>query len=156
MKTFRTFFVLFIVTVFAFSINSCSKNDNQEELGAYSTIRDAADFKRRMSTQGDNVQILDFRSEADFDAGHIAGAKNIHATLEGTMSNNTPFCDKVLATFDKNRPLFMYGGKSVDLEFSVPGRISKIGFGRDNTYILQGGFDIWKKEFPNEIEKTEK
>ncbi len=155
MKTFKSLFLLLFVSVFVLSVNSCKK-DGDEELGAFNKDSGAEKFHERIAAQGSDAQILDYRSAEEFAAGHIPGAINIEATVSNTASNNSSFATAVLATFDKTKPLYMYGGtggSSASLEYVVPGRISKIGFGKANTWILLGGFDTWVEAYPNEVEK---
>ena len=142
MKTFKLFITFFFTAVFVLSLNSCSKDN--EGLGPFNKVADAGKFRDYIILGGDDVQILDFRSAAEFRAGHIPGAKNFEATVQNTESNDTDFCKAILNNFDKNRPLYMYGGNNAILQDVVPGRISKIGFEKLNKYILMGGFDAWK------------
>ena len=154
MKTFKSFFTLFFVSIFFLSINSCcNSKDNQEELGPYNEVRTAQGFKELITNQGPEVQILDFRSEAEFAAGHIPGAKNFTATYQNTASDDASFCKDILNNFNKNKPLLIYGGNNIQLKHVVPGRISRIGFNKVNTYILLGGFNAWKEKFPEAVEK---
>ena len=152
MKTFKSFFILFLASLFILSVNSCKKSGSEEELGPHNKVRTAQGFDEYITAQGANLQLLDFRAEADFIAGHIPNAVNIPATVVNTASDNGEFAQQVLQRFDKTRPLFIYGGSDLNLEYIVPGRISKIGFGQPNTYILLGGFNVWKTEFPGKIE----
>ena len=145
MKTFKSFFAFFLVSILVLSANSCKK-DGSEELGPFIEAP-VGRFKDAIDAQAGEARIVDYRSKADFDAGHIPGAINIPATVQNTKSNNSPFCEEILNRFpDKTKPIFLYGNKSsIDLQRIVPGRVSKIGFGRSNTYVLQGGFEAWEE-----------
>ena len=141
MKTFKAFFLLFFASALVLSVNSCKGGGDEEELGPHTKEPNVERFKERVSVSG--AQILDFRSAEDFAAGHIRGAINIEATTRNTASNDGEFAKKILETFDKSKPLYMYGGKNAQLEYVVPGRISKIGFGQARSIILLGGFKAW-------------
>jgi rhodanese-related sulfurtransferase len=41
--------------------------------------------------------------------------------------------------------LFLYGSNNSVLMMTLAGSVSKSGFGKENTNILVGGFDAWKK-----------
>jgi len=146
MKFFKTFFIFFLALLFVLSVNSC---EDKSQLGSFNKVGTAEIFKKLI--QGDDVQLLDFRLEADFATGHIPGAINIPATAQNALFEDAPFYEEVLRKFDKTGPLFMYGGNDFILEHLIPGYISKIGFGKSHTYILSGGFDRWKAAFPEEI-----
>jgi len=91
---------------------------------------------------------LDFRSEAEFNVEHIPGAINIPATLTNTASDNGEFAKKVLSTLpEQTKKIYMYGGNGGSygqLEYIVPGRISRLGYGQANSIVLLGGFKVWK------------
>jgi rhodanese-related sulfurtransferase len=155
MKTLKSFFLLLCVSALVLSVNSCKGGGNEEELGPHNKIRSAEGFKDAIDARGGfgSAQILDFRSKEAFDAGHIPGAKHIHATVVNTASNDGTFAKAVLEMFpDKSKPIFMYGGTDANLEYVVPGRISKIGYGQANSNILLGGFNAWKAVFPDLVE----
>ena len=153
MKTFKSFFAFFLVSALVLFVDSCKK-DSSEELGSFIEA-DAKEFKNQMDRQGEGVQIVDFRSKAEFDAGHIPGAESIPADLENTASNSSSFCQEVLQKFNTNKPIFLYGKEkgNAHLQRIVPGRVSKIGFGDKNTCVLMGGFEAWEKAFPSEVVK---
>ena len=127
---------------------------NSEELGPFIEVSTAQQFKGFIDSQGEGVQIVDFRSASEFAAGHIPGAINIPATIQNTKSNDAAFSHEILARLDKTKPVFLYGKKNDDvLGKVVPGRVSKLGFGHSNTYILLGGFEVWQEAFPDEVKK---
>lgn len=155
MKTFKLFFTLCLASIFVLSVNSCKK-EKTEELGPYYKIPSAETLKGSYSHLLDvenGAQIVDYRSQAEFVAGHIPGAINIPATIANTASDDADFCKKILARCNKSTPVLLYGKKSAaDLEHIVPGRVSKIGYGYDKTFVLLGGFEGWKKAYPTEIQ----
>jgi len=144
-KNFKSILFSSIV-LFSLFAGSCKK-DNAENLGPHLKMS-MSDFYNDIykPRDGNNLQILDYRSDIDFKAGHIWGAKNFEATAQNTKENNGPFATFVLANFDTSRPIFLYGKGGDDLYFGnfVPGRVSKIGFGQQNTIFLTGGWDAWK------------
>jgi len=155
MKTFKSFFAFFLVSILVLSVNSCKK-ENSEELGSFQGVleKDVQVFKDLINAQGEGVQIVDFRSADDFAAGHIPGAINIPATYQNTQSNNSFFCEEILRLLDKTKPVFLYGKKTdISLGKIVAGRVSKIGFEHARTCFFEGGFEAWKAAFPDEVER---
>jgi rhodanese-related sulfurtransferase len=156
MKNFKSLFLLFL-SLFLLSVNSCKKN-NSEDLGPFNKIPTAEKFNAFIVQYGgyEGAQILDIRRADYYAVGHIPGAKNITATATNTSSNDASFCKEVLEKFDKTKPILIYGAKNaVDLEYYVPGRVSKIGFEQRNTFVLLGGYESWKEKYPNEVEVSE-
>lgn len=154
MKKLRGFFVFVAAAVFAVCATSCSSGGD-EELGAHikwvldeeasilATVDKTVDKDIK---EGIKYAIVDYRSASDYNEGHIKGAVNIHATVQNTDSENAEFCVKLKEMFPTNTRLYFYGdGKDGNLEYVVPGRASKLGFGRANSIILVGGYDKWKE-----------
>jgi len=155
MKTLKFRLGTLLIVVSALVACNSTKDEPTEDDFTYNKVRTAEGFDELIIGQGANVQILDFRSEADFDAGHIPDAINITATVQNTASDNGEFAQRVLQEFDNNRPIFIYGRNDLNLEYIVPGRISRIGFRQSNTYILLGGFNVWIAAFPDKVETGE-
>ena len=157
MKTLKSFFLLLCVSALVLSVNSCKGSGDEEELGPVNDVRTAPGFKDYINAYGGfgTAQILDFRSKADYDAGHIPGAINITATIANTASDNGQFARDVQIAFpDKNKPIWIYGGNDATLHRIAPGRISRLGYGQANTNILVGGFNAWKAAFPEDVDVT--
>ena len=141
MKTFKSFFAFFLVSVLVLSVNSCK--NNSEDLGYFVDAQTAQRFKGFIDTQGAGAQIVDFRSKTEYDAGHIPGAIWIQATVQNTKSNKSSFCKEISEKMDKSKPVFLYGKKNdIALGKVVPGRVAKIGF--SSTYYMGDGFESWK------------
>lgn len=76
------------------------------------------------------VQIIDVRESAEFEAGHILGARNIPFTQ---------FKERYLE-IRKDQPVYLY-----DQRTSLSGRAAGIlkKNGHTEIYILKGGYDDW-------------
>lgn len=154
MKKIRNFFVLVTAAILAVSVNSCSENGKENPLGPHikfvldeeASILETIDKTVKYDKEnGVDYAIVDYRSASEYEEGHIKGAVNIHATVYNTESEDAEFCVKLKEMFPTSTRLYFYGdGKDGNLEYVVPGRASKIGFGRANSIILVGGYDKWK------------
>jgi rhodanese-related sulfurtransferase len=152
MKKLRGFFVFVTAAVFAVCATSCSSDD--EQLGPHtkwvldekaSILKTVDETVKSDNENGIEYAIVDYRSASDYEAGHMKGAVNIPATVQNTDSEKAEFCVKLKEMFPTSTRLYFYGdGKDGNLEYVVPGRASKIGFGRANSIILVGGYDKWK------------
>jgi rhodanese-related sulfurtransferase len=90
------------------------------------TVIDEETFRKGMR----KAQVIDVRDKADFDAGHILGARNIPA---GYMK-------QLGSSLRKDQPVYLY-----DKRRSMSGRaaitLKKQGF--KDLFILKEGFDGW-------------
>lgn len=84
----------------------------------------------------DSIQLLDVRTAAEYNTGHIRGA------LQADWTNPAQFADRV-QYIDKNRPVYIYclvGGRSA----------AAAEWMRKQGYLamveLEGGFSAWKME----------
>ena len=153
MKSIRLSLLIFLGAAFAMSLNSCKKKG--DELDPFNKVRTAENFKSMIENPlnfNENLgcaQILDVRSSADYNAGHIPNARNIEATAGNTAGNNSDFKQQVIALgFDKSKPIFVYGKRGDTVhDYVAPARVSE-SFGKDRTYLLLGGFEDWKKINP--------
>ena len=154
MKKIRNFFVLVTAAILAVSVTSCSENENEDPLGPHikfvldeeASILETIDKTGEYDiARGIDYAIVDYRSASEYEEGHIKGAVNIPATVSNTSSEDAEFCVELLKRFDTSTRLYFYGdGKDGNLEYVVPSRASKLGFGRANSIILVGGYDKWK------------
>ena len=154
MKKIRNFFVLVTAAILAVSVNSCSENGKENPLGPHikfvldeeASILETIDKTVEDDKEkGVDYAIVDYRSASEYEEGHIKGAVNIPATVSNTSSEDAEFCVELLKRFDTSTRLYFYGdGKDGNLEYVVPSRASKLGFGRNNSIILVGGYDKWK------------
>ncbi|MFY0602803.1 MAG: rhodanese-like domain-containing protein [Flavobacteriaceae bacterium] len=81
------------------------------------------------------IQLVDVRTQAEFDKGFIAGASLINFWEDDFLS-------KVTQKFDKNKPIYLY--------CKVGGRSSKaakilVKEGFKEVYSLEGGYSNWIK-----------
>lgn len=146
MKSFKTIFVVLIL----FSVFSCSKEkakeykNTQEKAQALSAeiqYISQEELKSQFENNGYFV-LIDCREENEFAEGHISKAINIPRGL-------LEFSKKLE---NKNERLFLY---SDSLERAVLGAeaLKKLNFKR--VYVLKGGLNSWKINYPKEIEQSE-
>ncbi|NQZ42803.1 MAG: rhodanese-like domain-containing protein [Flavobacteriaceae bacterium] len=82
---------------------------------------------------GKEVQLIDVRTPAEFEAGHIEGASNFNITDSATFLEQ-------LASLDKNKPVYLYcklGGRSG----KAAQILKKEGF--TNIFDYSGGYQDW-------------
>lgn len=122
-KSFSHFF--YIVNLVAiFSFTACSQSNNPNLLAA-------ADFKNKFDASA-NAQLVDVRTQEEFDNGHLAGA------LLMNISNGD--LQKRMNYLDKTKPVFVYcyaGPRSA----RASELLQKNGF--TEVYDLKGGYSKW-------------
>jgi len=100
----------------------------------------AADFKNvnaqefeKMRAAKTNV-VLDVRTQKEYEAGHIPGAKLIDF--------NSPYFDKKVSALDKDKTYLVHcagGGRSA----KASAKMTAMNF--KNVYNLEGGYRAWEK-----------
>lgn len=119
-----SFLALVIFMVFA----SCKKEDDPKI-----TVITAEEMQ--FFLEADNVQLIDVRSQEQFNKGHIQGAQNID------FLSPTFFED--INKLDKDKPVYLYcnsGNRSA----KCAQKMIEIGFIK--IYDLDGGFSKWQHE----------
>jgi thioredoxin len=84
----------------------------------------------------ENPQILDVRTEDEFESQHIKNARNINW-------NGENFADEAIVAYDKSKPVFVYclsGGRSK----KATAKLKELGF--TTVYELEGGITKWNSE----------
>jgi rhodanese-related sulfurtransferase len=76
------------------------------------------------------AQVIDVREKAEFDAGHILGARNIPYTV----------LDNSISAIRKDQPVYLYD-RSKALSVRAANKLRKKGY--KNIYILKDGYDSW-------------
>lgn len=91
---------------------------------------------------GMDVQLLDIRDPQSFQTGHIPGAQAI------TQQNSA----EVIGGLDKTKPVVVccYHGNSSQ---SAAAYLAEQGF--EDAYSLDGGFEGWRVQFPDQISTGE-
>ncbi len=115
---------LFIIPLFIF-VSGC-KADGQETLGS-------KDFKAK--TELPDVQLVDIRTQQEFNLGYIQGAENIDFYSSDFV--------QTISKLDKQKPLALYcksGGRTKD----ALKMLAKEGF--KNIYALKGGLLAWEED----------
>ena len=108
---------------------SCSNSQNFKSV-------DVTEFKSTLEKNSE-IQLVDVRTEAEFNSGHIANAKNIDW-------NGTNF-DIQTSALEKNKPVLVYclsGGRSK----KAASKLKELGF--KEVIELNGGYLAWSKANP--------
>lgn len=108
---------------------SCSNSQNFKSV-------DVATFKSTLEKTND-VQLIDVRTEDEFNGGHIENAKNIDL-------NGNDF-DAQLTSLDKTKPVLVYclsGGRSK----KAAAKLTELGY--KEVIELDGGYLAWSKANP--------
>jgi thioredoxin 1 len=94
---------------------------------------DAKSFQKKWENECNNGVLIDVRTPAEFQAGHIESAKNI--------DYNNPNFESELGKIDKNKTVFVYclsGGRSSAAVSSIENK------GFKNIIELEGGMMAWR------------
>jgi rhodanese-related sulfurtransferase len=100
---------------------------------AQTTDLTSEEFQKNSSA--DNVQILDVRTQAEYNSGHIKNAFLVDWTQRDVFEERIKY-------LDKNKPVYTYclvGGRSS----AAATRLKELGF--KEVYNLQGGIKAWKE-----------
>lgn len=84
----------------------------------------------------ENPQIIDVRTQDEFESQHIENARNINW-------NGGSFADRAVVAYDKSKPVFVYclsGGRSK----KAAAKLNELGF--TTVYELEGGITKWNSE----------
>lgn len=124
---------------------SCNKGSGSEDL-CHHEKAEAVLFKNAIERQS-TLQLVDYRSKEEYDKGHLPNAVNIPVSvvdLNGT-GGNCAYVDKVMAVFDTQIPLFVYGGNDAfgTNGMAVPGQLA-CKF--TSVSLMVGGYNAWVKE----------
>lgn len=125
--------------------NSNNKQNNSENVIAKNV--EVAEFEK-LIIDNPNGQLIDVRTEGEYNSGFISNAKNINF-------NNPNFANEI-SKLDKNKPVYLYclsGGRSGN----ALSMLQQQGF--KEVYNLQGGIMAWKAsnkkiEIPNNSNST--
>jgi len=123
--TMKYLFYITVAFVFSVSLLSCTAQN--------STSLNAAEFEAGISSK-DSIQILDVRTPAEYESGHI---KN---SLLADWNNRQEF-NRRIAYVDKDKPVYVYclaGGRSA----AAAAKMKAAGY--QQVYELKGGINAWK------------
>ena len=100
MINMKSLVLLAILTIIAVS---CAKvfTRNNNKAGALTAFANVNVDEFQTLIADANVQLLDVRSQEEFDEGHIAGARLVDV-------NDTAFVENAMAVLDKQRPVAVY------------------------------------------------
>lgn len=147
MKQFK---LLFAVLIAAVCLGSCKKDGGgEEELCAHNKLG-VENFVDAMEKES-APQILDYRSAEEYAKGHIPGAISMPVATANLVKDSEYF-QNVKKQFSTTKKIFIYGGSdSWGVNGNVLPGIIACDWGKNNTILLDGGFDAWVKAgYPTE------
>lgn len=134
--------ILAILGVCLCVLSSCNGKGGSDTLCDHRKA-EAGPFNNYLEKQAE-PQIVDYRSAAEYAKGCIKGAVNIPVSVVELNGSNgdCEYVKKVMAEFDVNKPLFVYGGKDAfgTNGMAVPGQLA-CKF--TSVTLLVGGYDAW-------------
>jgi len=144
-------FIIISVSIFLLTFLSCSENKKNEQ---YKSVQEKVDSfssdiqyvtQDELKSQFENngyFLLIDCREEDEFSQGHISKAVNIPRGL-------LEFSKKLE---NKNERVFIYCD-SLDRAVLGAEMLKKLNYKR--IYVLEGGFNSWKDNYPKEVEQSE-
>lgn len=154
MKNFKLFvFGVLALVVAAFSTSCDSKGKEQQDAHREISVEVMRKYIETCKEKGYKYLIVDYRSKAAYDAGHIPGSIWL---MEGNAYNmdDDSFAKAVYEASgrDFNTYIFLVGTANAQMIMTMGGSVSSYGFGQLHSLCLLGGFDAWAKACPHEIE----
>lgn len=119
-----------LLLIISFIFASC----NEQKKTSFEEIT-PKEFAEKIKTT-ENPQIIDVRTQDEFESQHIENARNINW-------NGGNFADRAVVAFDKSKPVFVYclsGGRSK----KAAAKLNELGF--TAVYELEGGITKWNSE----------
>ena len=117
--------------------------------GQFQVFTAATDLKQwvaQAKASGRQYAIIDYRSRAEYDAGHIPGAVWImQATPTNVAAPDNKFAHAVLARYPVTTCIILYGN-SFTLERDVAGSVSAAGYNVAHTFSYSGGYSQWTEQ----------
>ncbi|TVZ51891.1 rhodanese-like domain-containing protein [Dokdonia sp. Hel_I_53] len=138
MKVFK----LVVATIIAFSLSSCQESISKTQKMAEASSAQKAQTSNvelvgvqsfASAIEGDNIQLIDVRTESEWQRGHIEGARHFE------MKN--PDWDKQVETLDKELPVYVYCAKGGRSAFCAQ-QLKDAGF--KQIIDLEGGVTAWE------------
>ncbi len=149
MRKLRNYFVMLTVAIMALFGSSCGSDDSgEEDLGPFFEYSNPETFYDIYNSYTGEKVLIDYREKSKYDAGHLTGAINMPATVYNTSSDDAAWCKELLAAFPTSTRLYFYGTSSFEMNKTVAGRASRLGYGKEHSFIFTKGYDglksIWK------------
>lgn len=124
--------ILIFIAIFSFIVigQSCQSQDRHNQNVKVLAV---AEFSQKITELADNAILLDVRTPAEYQEGHLA-----KSTLMDW--NGSDFAEQA-EKLDKNKPICVYcakGGRSA----AACSKLASMGF--KEVYDMQGGISAWK------------
>ena len=153
MKKLNSILFLAVAAIMAICVGASCSSDSDEDLNNFNAAF-STKFHSIIDTlkaKNYNYVIVDGRTKALYDAGHIKGAVNYEVTAQNTIDNNAAFPAWLKANYPiaSGYYVLIYGCPS----YYGPGRVSNCGYGKAHTYYLNENYAAWVAAYPTEIEK---
>lgn len=160
MKKFRNYVVMMAVAFMPLYNSSCDDDDEKETpvkdnatsgekdttstdsgvpqsiLGPYMEYTSSQLFYDNYDAYTGEKALIDYRSAEDYVVGHLSGAVNIPADAVDTQ-----WIQDLLTKYPTTTCLFFYGTGSFEMNKTVAGRASGIGYGKEHSRICSKGYD---------------
>lgn len=124
MKKYVYFLMIFVLSIFS----GCQEKDSAQ-------IQKISVEQLLEAINTDDVQLIDVRTEGEFNTGSIQKAQNICVTTDG-------FKEKV-KNLDKEKPVYLYC-KSGKRSANAAEILKEMGF--KEIYDMTGGYDEWSEK----------
>lgn len=148
MRELKKSFAILSVASMSLFCTSCPDPEPDEPLSVFIEYTNAQTFYDTYNAYTGEKALIDYRSIDKYEAGHLEGAVNLPATVYNTDDDNAQWCKDLKAMYPTSTCLFFYGVSSFEMNKTVAGRASKIGYGKNNSRIYSKGYDglkdIWK------------
>ncbi|WP_310992707.1 rhodanese-like domain-containing protein [Aequorivita marina] len=123
--------VLIIFSMLLF-FASCKNKEESKEIDQIEVL---APQKFHDATAGNQVQLLDVRTNKEFEEGHLESAVNIDVLEDD-------FAEKA-KTLDKSQPVYLYC-RSGNRSQKAAATLKDMGF--EKIYDMEGGYLLWSSE----------
>lgn len=148
MRKLRNYFVMMTVAIMALFCASCSSGEDEEQLEEFIEYSKPDSFYGIYASYTGEKALIDYRSASEYASGHLVDAVNMPATVYNVENEDSDWCKLLLAKYpDKDTRLYFYGNGSFEMNKLVAGRASKLGFGKENSFVYTGKYDDLKKYF---------
>lgn len=156
MKKFKLFLIGMLAAMVSLVATGCGSDDDgnvSQDAHNQVSAQKMHDLIQTCNEKQKAYMIVDYRSNADYTAEHVKGAKWIMEADNHNMDDKSfakavkDACPNGYDTY-----IFLVGYPKADQMMTLAGSVSSAGFHKVHTYILLGGVEAWKAAFPSEME----
>lgn len=150
-RFFRTLAFVAVATVSAFSISSCSKDDDDsKEIGESSGTSAEAFYNGLMNNTPESTIVIDTRPADKYAAGHVIRAKSIPVSDNAFYDDTDAFYSTVEALDPTHSKFILLTDEGASpLMVHVAGVLSEMGWGKEKIYLLTSKTSDFLKKYPD-------